>query len=805
MKEISFVLLIVFLQSFILMSCREDFEYEKETLEVNVYDGILHFPEESSINPETVNIVSVSDGTSPDEHGSFKINAPANFYSYFYAEDAKGNTIGMSYQDPSGGIIINDTSTTIALIMIFPIEWGRFGLTHGTLRDDIINSSKFPVLLSYVHNLMINEPGELIDYEKHPTIYNTAAELILDIANEHGELQKSVASPAIGIVNGQKSGQAIIGGSPSIKDIDDDPKIEISNPTGTPYGIASFNLNEDPKKTDSYGLLKAPLYIDSWSLNWWIIPKKSKTEFNLGDGSWIVMLSRVDPWYLTALSGVFVLNDFVVFGDALQEGNYLEVLRANARSKAFFGTMINVLARSLGIASVFDPTEATGFVEVALKYGPKAVDLLVDISLGGSKPVDRSAEQLIKWVLVIIENNVDKIIEWSSQNGVELSAKYLQKGIENVTIVLDCVGAVGDIVQLISLAVDSYAAEQDIVYTLTQSNGNATLMESRPPDEPIISGENNCITNQTYSYQVLSSDPEQDMIKYYINYGDGTSDESPQIQSGSGYTFQHVWATGTFEIYAYAVDENGATSVMVTPFKVTASPEGDFIETFETYSFGDFIDNAIWYVKNEEPSKVFISNLSYNGIKAAKFIDYDPTIGEEESKYVSVYTNLDKNLQSIETYFKFDHELDAFGIRAWETVGDFSSLAYYVIIDAGTLKWVREGYDNTHEDDFITVSSVSPHKWYNLKLLINWNNASYDIFLDNVLVKSGADFVAKARGNPISQAPDLQFVAFTDGVCRSFYIDDIYINGAHASNQVYFSKNNKWKGSFTNSAKMAGE
>lgn len=801
MKEIENVCLIV-LGILVFSSCREEFEYEDNTILEETYNGNLKMPDGSPVSIETVNIISISEITTPDQDGNFKIQALENFYSYFYAEDANGSTIGMSYQDPSIGIIINDTSTAVALIMIFPIEWGQFGLTPAALRDDIMKSPKFPILVSYVHNLMINEPGELINYEKHPTILNTAAELILEIANEHREIQTSVSSPAVGIVPDQKSEQAIIGGGPSIKDIGGDPKIEILNPTGTPYGIASFNLDNDPKNTDSYGLLKIPLYVDSWSLNWWIIPKKSKTEFNLGDGSWVVMLSRVDPWYLSAIGGAFVLNDFVVLRDAVEKGDYLEVLRANARSKAAFGTMINVLARSLGIASVFDPTEATGFTKLALEEGPKAIDLIVDIKLGGSEFFDRSAEQLIKWILKAIKYNIDKFISWSSKNGIELNAKYLKLGIENLTWVMDVVSASGDVVQLLSLAVDSYAAEQDIVYTINQSNGNATIMESRSPDEPTITGENNCYINRTYLYRVLSSDPEQDMIKYYINYGDGTSDESPQVQSGTSYTFQHVWTIGTYEIYACAVDENGATSIMVTPFKVTATPEGDFIETFENYSLGGLLDNEIWHIANEEPSKVMISNVSYDGNRAAKFVDYDPAIGEEEAKFASLYTNLDKNIQSFETFFRFDHELDAFGIRAWEVVGDFSSMAYYVIIDAGMLKWVKEGNDHTNPADFITITSVSPRRWYNLRLLVNWDNATYDIYLDNILVKSDAEFVATARGNTIFQAPELQFVAFTDASCRSFYIDDIYIKGAHASNLDYYGTKSDNNGLYIKSFNM---
>jgi hypothetical protein len=806
MKNLRFVLITLILVGTIsALSCRrEEFAFNK--IEENTFSGNLIIPDGSPIDLLSANIISISDMTEINNDGSFKIPAPENYYSYFYAEDASGNTIGMAYQDPDKGIIISDTSTAISLIFIFPVDWGRFGLNHPSqLIGEIKKSPQFPVLVSYIKNLMINNPSELMDYEKHPAILNTAAELILNIVNDHGGINKSDSRTTLNIIKNQNIGNNIKGWGPNISDIAGNPKIEISNPTGTPYGICSYNLNKDPKNSDSYGLWKTPFYVDSWGLDWWILYKEGKAEYNLGDGSWILMLSRIDPWFFTGIGNINTLRDVITSSSDLQSGNYIEVIRANAHAKALFGTILDVLARTLGIVSAVDPTEATGFIEIVLEHGPEAADLIADLTLGGSEPIGRTKEEILKWTLKIIDLNQDKILKWSKELGVKIAGKSLQKSIENITVVLDCISATEDIVQLMSLLKDSFIADQDIVYTITQLNGNAIIKESRPPTEPVITGTMRCDIDHTYSYQLLSTDPEQERIKYFIHYGDGTSDESPMVSSGTIFTFQHKWNKGTYEIFAYAVDENGASSVMTNPFYVIAAPTDDFMETFENYQFGDLFDNDIWSVRYEEPSKILITNVAYNSNRAAKFVDYDPSIGDLEAKYADLNTNLDNNIQSLETNFKFDNNLDVFGFRAWDVFGDFTSIAYYVVVDAGMLKWVKSAYELSDETDFIPIKSVSAGQWYNLKLIINWNNATYDIYLDNILVKSGADFVAKARSNVISQAPDLQIVAFTDANCRSFYLDNLYIKGAQASNPEFITIKSSFDKSEVNSLKAVSK
>jgi len=759
-----------------LFSCRKELPDIIKPLNESNFEGTVDFPSKSPLNNQYLNIISLTEEIDLPSGDTFTIAAPVDHYSFFYAEDGNGNTVGMSYQNPSKGIIINDSATALSLIFIFPIDWGTMNLTPEKLTVEILQADEFPLLLSYVKNIMINDPAGLMNYEDHPSILNTAARICQGIIHNHNGFPQDVS----GSGQGSKSGSGISGSTivPWIEDIPGDPRIRIYNPKGTPYGISCFNNNKSAKDAASYGLLKVPFYVDSWGLNWWVIYHDGKIDYNLGDGDWTIMLSRIDPWFFTALGQINFLSDIFTPITAINSGDYLTVLQSNARAKAYLGTSLNVVARVFGIISTVDPSGATAFISVAAEMGPSAADLVTDLVIGGQDIAGRSKEQIFRWLLKTVEINQDVFIKWAKKNGVKIAGKAFAKGISNLTLMLKVVNAGEDLVRLISLLYDSFLAEQDMVFVIKQSKGNADITVSKPPSEPLLSGMSYCNINEDYTYKVTSTDPENDKIKYHIYYSDGTDEQSPFVNSGTQYAFKHRWQTGSFTIFASAIDIKGASSQITNPFNVTAAPDGDFIETFEGFEFGNMPTNETWNVDFQAPSKVVISSLAQEGMKSVKFIDYDPGIGEDGSAYAQINTCFSSNLSKFETSIRVDNIEDAFGIRAWETSDDWNSIGYYIIIDRGWLKWVREARDIDDEADFIPIRPISPGTWYNLRLIVNWSTATYDIYLNGTLVKRAADFVAKSRYTQISSANNLQIVAFTNATCRSAYMDNIHATGA---------------------------
>jgi hypothetical protein len=742
----------------------------KSILPTQIISGEVRLPPSSSISVQNLNIVAAPGEASVSSSGSFRIEAPTSFYSFIYALDNDDNLIAASYANVTDGIQINDSSTAIAIVMMIPIDWGSYQLTPKLLIQEVKQSSNFPQLLFYVKNLMINDPINIMNFESHPTVLKEAITIVKSIVNSHPSNYKKIASTT-------STGAYI-------EDIPNSSKIKIINPCATPFGISTYKQNEDPQNQSSYFLSRLPFYVNGWAFNWWIWPTRGETEYELGDGKYVLMLSRIDPLDISLparfLTGT-IKNAFDQVWSQFR-GDYLGVIKANARLKGILGGIICISARTLGIVSAFDLTEATGFLEIALDYGPEALEILSDITLAGERPPDTAKESIIGWIGKILKNkeNSKVISKFAEKYGVKLSAKAIQKAAENFTIVLDFISAAEDAFILGYFMSDMISADQDIIYNITKLNGNASINVSLPPYKPTINGLSKGKSGKEHKITVASTDPEKDNIKYFVDFGDGTLGDSPYIASGISYDFKHSFSPGDYKVYAYAVDGKGSSSALSNPLQINITPPGEsgFFDSFENYSVGEFKSNSTWNVDFKLPSQVRISPNGYNSLRSAKFIDYDPDIGDQSGNYAQLNTTLSGNPTSIEFSMRIDYINDAFGVRAWNSFGDWNTIAYYVLFDGGYLKWGKKNGDLTDPYSFVPIQKISVEKWYRIKLNIDWANSTYDIYVDNNLVYSEASFWCKSQYYYISSAPTFQLVAFTKTDCRAAYFDEISMNGA---------------------------
>ena len=106
-------------------------------------------------------------------------------------------------------------------------------------------------------------------------------------------------------------------------------------------------------------------------------------------------------------------------------------------------------------------------------------------------------------------------------------------------------------------------------------------------------------------------------------------------------------------------------------------------------------------------------------------------------------------------------------------------MGYYVLVDRGWFKWVKAGTGGIDDPtDFVPIKQIEPLIWYKVSLNINWPAQSYSISVNDELLTPDATFVAQSSGYSLASAPTMQFVAFTDGQCRSAYVDNISLAGA---------------------------
>ena len=94
----------------------------------------------------------------------------------------------------------------------------------------------------------------------------------------------------------------------------------------------------------------------------------------------------------------------------------------------------------------------------------------------------------------------------------------------------------------------------------------STVKENNVPVTPSIDGPTTGRTDKEYSYEIQTTEPDQDDIYYYVDWGDdNSSDWIGPHQSGEIITVQHTWNTKkTFTVKVKAKDLFGAESDWAT-------------------------------------------------------------------------------------------------------------------------------------------------------------------------------------------------------------------------------------------------
>jgi hypothetical protein len=88
---------------------------------------------------------------------------------------------------------------------------------------------------------------------------------------------------------------------------------------------------------------------------------------------------------------------------------------------------------------------------------------------------------------------------------------------------------------------------------------------NNPPNKPTIVGKINGKIGTSYDYTIQTTDPNQDDVQYYIDWGDNNTTITGLNQSGEEIIVSYKWNTeGTYNIKVKAIDEYYAESDWVT-------------------------------------------------------------------------------------------------------------------------------------------------------------------------------------------------------------------------------------------------
>jgi hypothetical protein len=120
---------------------------------------------------------------------------------------------------------------------------------------------------------------------------------------------------------------------------------------------------------------------------------------------------------------------------------------------------------------------------------------------------------------------------------------------------------------------------------------------NQPPSKPMITGPTTGKVNIEYAYRVVSIDSDNDSIRYYVNWDDGTTDNSSLLASGTTYSISHRWTTNNVYTIELHVEDTGHAlsdaAIMTIAINSTAvQGYGYRIDTNSDGIFDSFYSNS---------------------------------------------------------------------------------------------------------------------------------------------------------------------------------------------------------------------
>ena len=275
---------------------------------------------------------------------------------------------------------------------------------------------------------------------------------------------------------------------------------------------------------------------------------------------------------------------------------------------------------------------------------------------------------------------------------------------------------------------------------------NATN-NNNPPEKPVITGPTEGEAGKTYTYTVVSTDPDGDKIYYCIDWGDGNEFCTDLMESGKEYQASHAWQEkGTYVITVTATDEHGATSEPATlqvkmPFVMTMSYTGRLrIYVVEPVSR--------WYNDAGNPYNFGFLDFAYDDTVSVDYME-EKTINVEWNPSEAGYSDVSPdNIMAIAAVFNptpheghayppFSNPFDAYYVDACaaampggegENVKQ-GSITHTVLVEVGTATWCP--YCPYMDETLKKIYDKGELPFYIVALIADKNQKAYERLIND--------------------------------------------------------------------------
>lgn len=218
------------------------------------------------------------------------------------------------------------------------------------------------------------------------------------------------------------------------------------------------------------------------------------------------------------------------------------------------------------------PAATMGKIVVGARAGVEQSKLYCYDAITGDNLWEKETGGLVSPVIVsdkIITAGQDNQLHIYDLNGIQLGDPIAFGQLRSPIVVAD-INGFGQI----------YIADSD------EENGQGGLYRvgNLPPEAPTLKGESFADVDVTYTYTAETTDPDDDLIQYWFDFGDGEYTYwIPQegVESGEEVSVSHTWTEpGTYEVSVKAWDQNEYEStvtrqtVVVSRIKITSASGG---------------------------------------------------------------------------------------------------------------------------------------------------------------------------------------------------------------------------------------